>query len=84
MISDEIYAFTTFESHDHVEATSFESVLSLDLQVVGCDPGRVHVLWSVSKDFGCSGLRMVSTASMNAKEKGSALTDTSLDNRDAW
>jgi gliotoxin/aspirochlorine biosynthesis aminotransferase len=69
LISDEIYALSTFESHDHVEVTSFESVLSLDLEVVGCDPGRVHVLWSVSKDFGCSGLRMVSIAYQKAQEK---------------
>jgi gliotoxin/aspirochlorine biosynthesis aminotransferase len=61
LISDEIYALSTFESHDHTEATPFRSVLNLDLDLVGCDSGRVHVLWSLSKDFGCSGLRLVST-----------------------
>jgi aspartate/methionine/tyrosine aminotransferase len=59
LISDEIYALSVFDALDHTEAAPFESVLSLDLELVGCDLGRVHTIWSMSKDFGCSGLRMV-------------------------
>lgn len=57
-ISDEVYAMS---QHDSTTLTSnkngFVSALSLD----GGD-GLVHVVYTVSKDFGCSGIRMVSLA----------------------
>jgi gliotoxin/aspirochlorine biosynthesis aminotransferase len=68
-VSDEIYALSVFDAPDHTEAVGFESVLSLDLDVVGCDPSRVHAIWSMSKDFGCSGLRMVSNPDLASSER---------------
>ncbi|KAL4981985.1 pyridoxal phosphate-dependent transferase [Aspergillus falconensis] len=54
LISDEVYALSSFESHAGL--CPFVSILSLlegDAMA-----SRVHVIWSMSKDFGCSGIRM--------------------------
>ncbi|GJN90305.1 hypothetical protein Rhopal_003314-T1 [Rhodotorula paludigena] len=54
LISDEIYALSTFGSHSR-----FTSLLSLDpLAEAGCSPSRLHVVYGASKDFGCNGLRI--------------------------
>jgi aspartate/methionine/tyrosine aminotransferase len=68
-ISDEIYALSNFgatrcgqyANPDTVIGleTKFTSVLSMDLKRLGVDPARVHVAYSISKDLGSSGLRMV-------------------------
>ncbi|KAH7303239.1 1-aminocyclopropane-1-carboxylate synthase 7 [Stachybotrys elegans] len=50
-ISDEIYAMS-------LRAGPFISALQIDVQGMGCDLSRVHTIWSISKDFGSSGLRM--------------------------
>jgi aspartate/methionine/tyrosine aminotransferase len=60
LISDEVYALSIFSSPDLPEPRPFISVLSLDLDEIGADKSRVHVVWSTSKDFGQSGFRMVS------------------------
>jgi aspartate/methionine/tyrosine aminotransferase len=62
-ISDEVYALSTFSSADFPNrpCVPFTSVLSLDVAAIGGDPSRVHMVWSLSKDFGCNGLRVVST-----------------------
>lgn len=59
-IADEIYALSAFSTTDDVEALPFTSTLQLDIAGMKCDSSRVHTIWSVSKDFGSSGLRMVS------------------------
>ncbi|KAF3058033.1 putative inactive 1-aminocyclopropane-1-carboxylate synthase-like protein 2 [Daldinia childiae] len=61
-ISDELYALSAFESQDQPTPEPFVSVLQLDIEALGCDQSRVHTIWSTSKDFGSSGLRMVSSA----------------------
>ena len=58
-ISDEIYAMSSFECPDVPEPVPFVSTLSLDVQGMGYDLRRVHTIWSLSKDLGSSGLRMV-------------------------
>ncbi|KAK8044766.1 hypothetical protein PG993_004790 [Apiospora rasikravindrae] len=61
-ISDEIYALSSFANPDLGDrAVPFVSALQLDIQGMGCDLSRVHTIWSLSKDFGSSGLRMAST-----------------------
>ena len=65
-VSDEIYALSVFDSPT-TKGNPFVSVLSLmnearsdsELREELMDRSRVHVVWSVSKDFGCSGTRMV-------------------------
>ncbi|KAJ5766874.1 uncharacterized protein N7511_004490 [Penicillium nucicola] len=59
-VSDEIYALSTFENTvdgGRPPAVPFESALSVDLEGV-IDPGLVHVLWGMSKDFGANGVRI--------------------------
>lgn len=63
LISDEAHALTDF---GHVKKSDeFVSVLSLTDPflpegAIKVDPDRVHVVWSASKLFGISGLRMAS------------------------
>lgn len=60
LISDEIYALSVWENRvdkDSVQFTPFESLLSRDTTDL-IDPGFVHVLWGMSKDFGANGLRV--------------------------
>jgi aspartate/methionine/tyrosine aminotransferase len=59
MICDEVYALSHFGKDNSEDAAGFCSALSLDLDLIGCQRSRVHVVWSMSKDLGCSGLRMV-------------------------
>jgi aspartate/methionine/tyrosine aminotransferase len=58
-ISDELYAISRFDNPDLIHPAPFVSALGLDLVGAGCDPSRVHTIWSISKDLGSSGLRMV-------------------------
>jgi aspartate/methionine/tyrosine aminotransferase len=68
-ISDEIYALSNFgatrcgqyTNSDTVVGleTKFTSVLSIDLKRLGVDQARVHVAYSISKDLGSSGVRLV-------------------------
>lgn len=50
---------SVFSNPKMKNAHPFTSVLSLDLVTIGIDPSRVHMVWSMSKDFGQSGIRMV-------------------------
>jgi aspartate/methionine/tyrosine aminotransferase len=58
-ISDEVYALSIFLNPELPEPTPFRSILSFDLEKTGIDASRVHMVWSLSKDFGQSGFRMV-------------------------
>ena len=59
-ISDEVFALTAFDSADHPTDPGFVSALSIDPSSLDCDPWRVHVVWSMSKGFGCCGIKIVS------------------------
>jgi aspartate/methionine/tyrosine aminotransferase len=58
-ISDEIYALSQFPNGEMTSTIPFTSVLSLNLADLEVEASRVHMLWSMSKDLGQSGLRMV-------------------------
>jgi aspartate/methionine/tyrosine aminotransferase len=68
-ISDEIYALSNFGATRCSQyanpytviglETKFTSVLSIDLKRLGVDPAHVHVAYSISKDLGSSGIRLV-------------------------
>lgn len=79
-ISDEIYALSVWENTvDQLEAppVPFESALSID--TVGIiDPGLVHVLWGMSKDFGANGLRLGVIVSQNNADLHMALKGVTL------
>ncbi|KAK2612795.1 hypothetical protein QQS21_001247 [Conoideocrella luteorostrata] len=74
LLSDEIYALSVFENRvDRDEAAvAFESVLSIDTAGI-IDPGLVHVLWGMSKDFGANGLRMGIMVTQNSPRMQAAL-----------
>lgn len=59
LISDEIYALSVFENNTDPSPapTPFTSILSIDPTDI-IDPGRLHVLWGMSKDFGANGIRL--------------------------
>ncbi|KAI1182819.1 1-aminocyclopropane-1-carboxylate synthase 7 [Nemania serpens] len=57
-ISDEVYAMSSFKNKQSATLVPFTSALSIDVKAVGGNPARVHVVWSISKDFGSSGFRM--------------------------
>jgi aspartate/methionine/tyrosine aminotransferase len=70
-ISDEIYALSNFGAircYQNISnpkvviglETKFTSVLAIDLKRLQVDPARVHVAYSISKDLGSSGVRLVS------------------------
>lgn len=59
-ISDEIYAMSSFTNPEVADPVPFVSALQLDIKRMGCDLSKIHTIWSVSKDLGSSGLRMVS------------------------
>lgn len=63
-VSDEIYALSAFGPLPgcgglQSPSLAFDSVLTMDLERLRVDASRVHLLYSISKDFGSSGLRMV-------------------------
>lgn len=67
LIADEIYALN--ELNIDANAPKFVSALSLTEPLVPegavkVDPSRVHVVWSASKLFGISGLRVVGLDSL--------------------
>jgi aspartate/methionine/tyrosine aminotransferase len=55
---DEVYALSTHKKHDH----GFQSVIRILDNNLGDD---VHMVWSISKDFGASGLRVGVVYSQN-------------------
>jgi aspartate/methionine/tyrosine aminotransferase len=59
LITDEVFGPLTFKSPDLPEEERFVSVLELDCEALGCDPSRVHMIWSPSKVFALSGVRLV-------------------------
>ncbi|KAK0739372.1 aminotransferase GliI [Apiosordaria backusii] len=62
-ISDEVYALSQLANC----TTEFVSALSLDTQAAGAE-GLVHVLYSLSKDFGFNGLRIGAFISQTNKD----------------
>lgn len=73
LVSDEVFALSTFQCPDLPEATQFVSALSLNAAALGCDPSRVHAVWSASKDFGSSGIKLGCTATQSNENLRNAL-----------
>lgn len=57
LISDEIYAMSTFSNPSNPDAAPFRSILSIPNNGL-IDPNLVHVLYGMSKDFSANGLRL--------------------------
>ncbi|KAL8942591.1 MAG: hypothetical protein Q9216_001573 [Gyalolechia sp. 2 TL-2023] len=55
-ISDEVYAKSIYAHPDNTHSVPFTSALSIDTASL-IDPSLVHILYGMSKDFSCNGLR---------------------------
>ncbi|GAB1191006.1 hypothetical protein APSETT444_000175 [Aspergillus pseudonomiae] len=79
MISDEIHAHSTYANEQFPNATTFNSILSLDLSEI-IDQNLVHVLYGMSKDYGASGLRVgvLQSRNKNLTEAVSAINNAGL------
>ncbi|EHK48023.1 hypothetical protein TRIATDRAFT_316156 [Trichoderma atroviride IMI 206040] len=63
LISDEIYALTTYPRDDQ-PSEKFTSIRAIDYSdIIG--PTQVHVLYGMSKDYGAAGLRLGCLVSQN-------------------
>ncbi|KAM0786457.1 hypothetical protein ACM66B_001919 [Microbotryomycetes sp. NB124-2] len=79
LISDEIYALSTFDTPEYPDAVPFTSVLALDVKrEAGCDPSRVHCIYGASKDWGCNGLRVGCLVSQYNPELVTAMESSAL------
>lgn len=58
LLSDEIYALSVFPSKDVPLPNRFVSALSFDFSKHEVNPGRVHVVYGMSKDFAANGFRI--------------------------
>ncbi|KAK6529516.1 hypothetical protein TWF281_008687 [Arthrobotrys megalospora] len=64
MIADEVYAMSIFKTNSNQNAVGFHSALSVEIANI-VDPRRIHVLYGMSKDFSCNGLRLGLVVSRN-------------------
>jgi aspartate/methionine/tyrosine aminotransferase len=81
-ISDEIFAMTAFSDKEDEKFISALSLVNMS-EAGAMNPSRVHILYSLSKDFGAAGLRMVSGASQRPtirkrRELNSSITNPNL------
>ncbi|GAA5873855.1 hypothetical protein JCM16303_002611 [Sporobolomyces ruberrimus] len=77
LIVDEIYALSTFETAH--AAVPFTSILSIDpLAEAHCNPSRIHVVYSASKDWGVNGLRLGVLVSQSNPELHTAMESSCL------
>ncbi|WWC89629.1 uncharacterized protein L201_004554 [Kwoniella dendrophila CBS 6074] len=68
LISDEIYALSVYDNPNVTNSPNFISFLNLDVEKETgekFDKGRVHIVYSFSKDFGANGLRVGCIISQN-------------------
>ncbi|KAK4699704.1 hypothetical protein P7C70_g6555, partial [Phenoliferia sp. Uapishka_3] len=56
LILDEIYALSIYVSD--LSPVPFTSILSIDVEALGCNPARIVQLYGMSKDFGSNGFRV--------------------------
>lgn len=59
LISDEVFGLSELGCEDLRGSRNFTSALAIDPAAYGCDPERIHVIWSLSKDLGATGARLV-------------------------
>jgi len=79
LISDEIYALSTWENRldDKTATTPFTSCLSIDTTGI-LSQRQIHVVWGVSKDFGCNGIRLGALVSQANPEIHKSLVPSAL------
>ncbi|EFP93298.2 uncharacterized protein PGTG_19066 [Puccinia graminis f. sp. tritici CRL 75-36-700-3] len=87
LIVDEIYGLSVFEAGPTTNnddpapqkvPDKFISALSLDPHRHSFDPSRLHILYGISKDFGCCGLRAGVLISQHNSDLLRLITDLNL------
>jgi len=79
LVSDEIYALSVFPSEAVPYPVQFTSALSIDFANEGVThPGRIHVIYGLSKDFNSSGFRIGALISQHNPDLVASVTP------DAW
>ncbi|TGZ76173.1 ACC synthase [Ascodesmis nigricans] len=58
LISDELYALSSYRTPNNTSSPAFTSLLSLPSTPALIDPNNLHILYGMSKDFGSNGLRL--------------------------
>ncbi|KAK5705782.1 hypothetical protein LTR17_021371 [Elasticomyces elasticus] len=76
-LSDEIYANSVFVNDKYPKATTFHSVLSVDLDDF-IRPNLVHVLYGAAKDFCANGLRLGALHTRSTALKNAMATITTF------
>ncbi|CAO1633260.1 unnamed protein product [Sympodiomycopsis kandeliae] len=77
LVFDEIYAMSVFPTSDNRTPQPFISALNIDWQSeASCDPSRIHILSSASKDFGLNGFRIGTFISQHNAELFAAMKVT--------
>lgn len=69
LIVDEVFANEIFSSRYVPNPTIFTSILSFPPEFLPCNPSRIHVFWSPSKDLGASGVKIGVLISQSAANK---------------
>ncbi|TAQ84268.1 hypothetical protein B7494_g7403 [Chlorociboria aeruginascens] len=82
LISDEVFALSEHGCSDLSKPRKFTSVLAIDAAANGCDPTKIHVIWSVSKDLGATGARLgcVVTRSKEIRDSIALVAHTNVSN----
>ncbi|TGO44081.1 hypothetical protein BCON_0613g00020 [Botryotinia convoluta] len=60
LIADEVFALSEHECSNLRQPRQFTSALAIDAGAHGCDASKIHVIWSMSKDLGATGVRLFS------------------------
>ncbi|KAE8233907.1 hypothetical protein CF326_g1055 [Tilletia indica] len=76
LVSDEIYALSTFPTSDNSKPQPFVSALSIDWEAEGVHPSRITVIYSASKDTGMNGIRVGALVTQHNPELMSAMKVT--------
>ncbi|CAD6912890.1 unnamed protein product [Tilletia controversa] len=76
LVSDEIYALSTFPTSDNGRPQPFVSALSIDWEAEGVHPSRISVIYSASKDTGLNGIRVGALVTQHNPELMAAMKVT--------
>ncbi|KAI2623101.1 pyridoxal phosphate-dependent transferase [Hypoxylon sp. NC1633] len=78
LISDEVFALSEHGCDDLPKPRKFTSAMAIDAVAHGCDPSKVHVIWSMSKDLGATGARLGCVVTRNKDVRDSIAVVTHI------
>ncbi|KAL0061797.1 hypothetical protein AAF712_011314 [Marasmius tenuissimus] len=78
LVCDELFANQIFSSRLSPNPTPFTSILSINPVDLKCNPARIHVLATPTKDFGASGLKLGGLVSQHNESVTKCVRDALL------